>query len=734
MTQAPITPPCIPEIELAGQGGSHPEALIRLDGTNSTLLLIRRREGLPEIAYWGRRLPQEISEAEIFAVRAPDSPNNGPDQWRPLITLLDTIGCWNFDMPGLIAARPDGSGWTANFETEQVAREGQRLVVRGKDTVSGLALVLNLELGPDDVLTSQARLSNTGTQTLRVERLVSGTYLLPESVDTAHVLSGEWGNEFGIEPMNLTRGGIVVESRRNRTHDHFPGMLLSPANTAENEGEAWAVQLGWSGGHRLCVERMEDGRVRLSCGEYLYSGEGDLAPGAELVTPVAYAAYSSAGFSGCARAFQAHARRHVLHWQGGKMKPRPVLLNSWEGSGFDLHEDQLMRQVDAAAALGIERFVLDDGWFGARRDCDAGLGDWFSAASVFPNGLRPLADRIHGHGMEFGLWYEPEMVNPDSDLYRAHPDWVLQTRGYPLWTSRNQLVLDISRPEVSDYLFEAISEQVASVRIDYIKWDFNRDLVEASDAQGRAAYRRQVLALYALWERLHKAHPELEIESCASGGGRADWGALAHTQRVWTSDDTDALERLAIQGAAWHFLPPEVTGCHISEVPNGITGRTTTLDFRACVAIFGHLGLELDPTHLSAEESTRLKAWIALHKRLRGLLHHGQAQFCAADPARVVRGVVSDDARSGVFLVAQRDWVSARRPSPIRLSGLDPAKTYRITLPEPQNLPAGYRPSEAQKAVFSGKVPVSGATLMDVGIFPPFMPPLSAMVMELQAV
>ncbi|WP_342626993.1 alpha-galactosidase [Nguyenibacter vanlangensis] len=721
----------IPAPARAGEGGSLPTGMLRLDGTGMTLLLIRRATGLPEIAYWGGRLPDHLDAAALYAVRSPDTPDNGPDQWQPTITLLDTIGAWNFDLPGLVAARPDGRDWTALFQVDAIRQTPDELVIDASDALSAIGLRITLRCA-DNVLAASMRLSNRGDTPLLVERLVSGTFLLPAEIAALGVLHGAWAHEFAIAPMSLAEGGIVIESRRNRTHDHFPGIVAGLPATSRNAGPAWAAQLGWSGGHRLCAERMEDGRIRLTVGEYLHPGEGTLEPGAGLDTPTVYATYSADGFAGCARAFHAYARRHLLRWPTGQMKPRPVLLNSWEANQFDLAEDRLRQQIDIAARLGVERFVLDDGWFGARRNDRAGLGDWTPALALFPQGLWPLSDYVHARGMEFGLWFEPEMVNPDSDLYRAHPDWVLQVRGRPLLTSRNQLVLDISRPDVAGYLLRVISEQVVDARIDYIKWDFNRDLLAAADEGGRPAYRRQVLALYALWDKLHAVHSALEIESCASGGGRADWGALGHVQRVWTSDNTSAPDRLLIQDGAWHFLPPEITGCHISASPNWLDHRATSIDFRAAVALFGHLGLELDPTRLSTDEQDRLAAWIALHKRLRPVLHHGQIQFGEATPHRIVRGVTTPDGGTGIYLVAQRDWPPARMPSPVLLPGLSSDRRYRVTMPGPQAL-GGHWPSPAQQRLVRDGLAIDGALLRDAGLFLPQMPPQSAVILECQA-
>nr|WP_267905746.1 glycoside hydrolase family 36 protein [Komagataeibacter rhaeticus] len=296
-----------------------------------------------------------------------------------------------------------------------------------------------------------------------------------------------------------------------------------------------------------------------------------------------------------------------------------------------------------------------------------------------------------------------------------------------------QVVLDISRQDVSEHLFAKISHLVQHVGIDYIKWDFNRDLVEAADAHGRAAYRRQVLALYALWDRLRATHPALEIESCASGGGRADWGALAHTQRVWTSDNTDALDRLRIQGGAWQFLPPEITGTHISAVPNGITDRVFTLGFRAAVALFGHLGIELDPLELSADERDELVQWINLHKRLRSLLHSGDAQLGEQTADRVVRGVTATDCSAAVFLIAQSGSGQARSAAPVLLPGLDPARQYKVCAPSPQKL-MGNNPSAANRSLFEKGIIVSGAVLTEMGLTLPRLYPAQALVLECNAI
>ncbi|MBE7209422.1 MAG: alpha-galactosidase [Gluconacetobacter diazotrophicus] len=719
----------------AGDGATAPVAVLRLDGARSTLLLLRRFGGLPEIVHWGSRLPPDIAATELGALRAGDRPHNGPDQWEPCAALLPTFGGTAFGQTGLAAFRDDGSAWTATFAVEAVEEQPGRLVVRAVDHASELELRVELALDDTDVLVMRNTLRNLGPAALRVERLVSGTVILPAAVEAVHTSHGAWGQEFGRAAMSLAQGTISVESRRNRSHDHFPGLAAGLPGTGDESGQAWGLQLGWSGAHRFTAERLEDGSVQVMGGEFLHPGEVVLAPGEALETPPLFAAWSANGFGGVARAFHAHARRSVLRWPApggyGPMRPRPVLLNSWEGNRFALSDAALRTQAEQAAALGIERYVLDDGWFGGRRNDKRGLGDWHVSPAVFPQGLRPLADHVRGLGMEFGLWFEPEMVSPDSDLFRARPDWVLHVAGRPLRTARHQLVLDIARREVADHLFEAIAARVDEIGVDYIKWDHNRDLVEAGDVRGRAAYRQQVEALYALWRRLAARHPGLEIESCASGGGRADLGALLHTQRIWTSDNTDALDRLRMQRSAFRFLPPEVCGTHVSASPNHQTGRRSSLDFRAAVALFGHMGVELDPRTLDADESETLARWIALHKRLRPLLHGGHCVFGEDTPSRVLQGVVSPDRTHAVFLLAATDWPPQRRPHPVRLPGLDPARRYGLRIPAPVD-PRWYQPSPDQQALAGEGKEFGGALLSEIGVSLPQMDPGTAWILECQ--
>jgi alpha-galactosidase len=463
----------------------------------------------------------------------------------------------------------------------------------------------------------------------------------------------------------------------------------APALAVLGEGAGWhtglvhALQLAWSGDSHLAVERDDEGYWVLVAGAALQPGEVVLAPGESYTAPEALLAISMQGRNGALT--QQHAAvRAQMTWPGGVMTPRKVHLNSWEACYFDHDERRIAELAEAAAAIGIERFVLDDGWFKGRDDDRAGLGDWTPDRSKYPAGLKPLAQRVNALGMEFGLWVEPEMVNPDSDLYRAHPDWALALPG-DRPTARNQLVLDLRREDVRDYLFGALDTLLREVPIGYLKWDHNRDLAPGG---GWA----QVQGTYALLARLRAAHPDVEIESCAGGGGRSDAGIAAYTHRFWTSDNIDAVSRVPIQRGFLNFLPPETMGAHVGASPAHATGRSQSLAFRAAVALPGHFGVELDPQTLSDAERAELSAWIAFYKAQRDLLHGGMLLLGEGADGLVWQA----QGRSDEFLLfaIRTQPPQHRRPQPLRLPFLARDLRYRTELlriaGRAPDLPAGF--------------------------------------------
>ena len=606
-------------------------------------------------------------------------------------------------------------GWT-------VLRDGNQTVLKGADSVARLGIAITLTAHASGLISMATEVSNLGDTSYQLDRCMAATFLAPAGDLQVMSFTGIWGREFQTRRELLGNGTWVQESRRGRTsHDRFPMLFI------ESETQIFGVTLGFSGNHQMVIDRTDDGQRLVHLGELFEPGEIILGPGESYVSPTAYAGADTEDF-------HAFVREELTTWPGGTMSPRPVTLNTWEGNYFEHQMDSLKAQATAASELGIERFVLDDGWFGKRDDDTTSLGDWDIDARKYPDGLKPLVDHVTGLGMQFGIWFEPEMVNPVSELYKAHPDWALTIEGRPILESRTQLVLDLTRPEVSDYLFGKIDAVLSNHAVSYVKWDMNRDLTHAAGRDCKAKTSAQTRAVYALMDRIRAAHPNVEIESCASGGGRIDYGALKRTHRVWTSDCTDALERLEIQRGASVFVPPEILGSHISASPNHQTGRRHTLAFRALVAIAYHLGVELNPLELTDEERDELKVYIETYKRLRDLFHAPGSSF-RMEPidGRYVWGAAS--AEKIVAIVAQGPQMVGEQPAPLRLP--DEVTQFggqwriKTVLPaEPQFI----RISEGQKALLSGAVTFALSSAGLAGLPLPMLTPESALFLELEPI
>lgn len=436
------------------------------------------------------------------------------------------------------------------------------------------------------------------------------------------------------------------------------------------------VQPAWSGNTVLAVDRItEDGTAVFAC-ELLQPGEVVLTTGDTYTTPWIVITACNDGLDGVAHSLHAWERSLPAH-----PASQPVTLNVWEALYFDQDPDVVLDLVGRAARLGVERFVLDDGWFHARRTDTAGLGDWWVDRSVWPDGLKPLADAIHDHGMQFGLWFEPEMVNPDSDLYREHPDWVLQATGRLPLPHRNQQVLDLTNPDAFAHVLEQISTVLGECGVDYVKWDHNRDLLEAgtNTRGGAPAVHEQTVAYYRLLDTLRGRFPNIQWESCASGGGRIDLGVIEHVERVWTSDMTDALSRQRIQRWTVQTVAPEYMGMHISATTSHQTGRTYTLDFRAATAVFGSFGIEWDIRQASESDLARIAQWIAWYKQERDFLHSGHiVRLDVTDPGVMAHGVITDDASRAIIAHVQYEESPSNRGVWLRVPGLDPKAHYRL--------------------------------------------------------
>src|SRR5436305_7769521 len=571
--------------------------------------------GLPRILHWGADLG-ELDEAGLAALRAVrrPAPIGFPVDGASDVAVLPEQSAGRLGGTGPVGDR-SGRDCSARFQVVRV--DGG--MVRAEDAQAGLALDLVLELTPSGLVRQRATVTNLGATPSTVDAVTLTLPVPPQAVELLD-FTGHHLRERSPQRLPWVHGSHVRENRRGRTG--FDAAYLMAAGTAgfgNRGGEVWAVHTAWSGNHRTYAERNFHSVALLGSGELLLSGEVVLDPGGSYTSPWQYGSYG-VGLDEVSARFHRYLRARPHH----PVSPRPVVVNTWEAVYFDHDLDRLRALADAAAAVGAERFVLDDGWFGGRRDDHRGLGDWYVSDEVWPDGLGPLVDHVTGLGLQFGLWVEPEMINEDSELARAHPDWIMSAGGRLPGQARWQQVLDLANPAAYAHILDRLDALLRGYRIGYLKWDHNRDLVEAGHPPtGRAGVHDQTLAVYRLLDELRARHPGLEIESCSSGGARVDLGILAHTDRVWASDTNDAVERQRIQRWMGLLVPPELIGSHVGPPEAHTTGRVTTLGMRTVTALFGHAGLEWDVPTCTDEEVERLRAWALLDRQVRGLLHSG---------------------------------------------------------------------------------------------------------------
>lgn len=685
----------------------------RLD-TPSQSLVVGTRDGcIAEAIYWGAPLPVDedlttLVEASFMGVAS---------------AMLDKLPGLSFlpeesksfpGQPGILLRAADGAALSTDFRLSELKSTNNQIIVKYHDDKA--AISYQAEITADsysNIITLQASLKSH--QPILVHWLAAPVLPAPQFSDELIDVSGRWCREFQLNYVPWSPGVHLRESRLGRSsHEHFPALIIPCRGAANTQGAAYGFQYGWSGGHAMIAEELPDGRRQIQFG---HSRQSDDKPVYSAATAKLYVTYNEAGLNSIGHAFHRHLKSRILNKPRSSC-PLPVHYNCWEAIYFDHDIDTLKVIATQAADLGAERFVLDDGWFKGRDDDMSSLGDWIVDERKFPSGLAPLIDYINSLGMSFGLWFEPEMVNPDSNLYRQHPDWILgpadQIQG------RNQLVLNLDLALVRDYLFRHITTLLDKNNITYIKWDHNRVLPRPSALQTQGCY--------SLIDQLRLAFPAVVIESCASGGGRCDLGMLERTHRVWLSDSNDALERWKIQHNAALFLAPEIMGSHVGPAQCHTSGRMLSMSFRAWVAASRHMGFELDPRELTADEINTLKYVTKWWKTNRGWLFNAQlSRLDSIDPSVIGEVHISQAQDRFIVFVAKVDTSLQALPRPLRLTGLDGNVQYCVSLINKDDLN-----SQSRNITYlsNQNLTVSGNYLMQQGLQLPDTFPATMWVLE----
>lgn len=686
-----------------------------LNAGESTYVVGVNEQNMVQTLYWGPALPSNALLPAAHSV-----PERASFDAAVVTTPLEYPG-WGaglFTEAALKVDSPNGDR-TLILVYDSAKVTGNQLEIVLKDTVQPLRVHLYYETFGEGILARWSRIENAGTRTFQVEQAAAAVWTLPAETDYAlSWLTGQWGGEWQLHTEKVASGSRVLESRRGSTgHQANPWFAIGrEGETTEKSGPVWFGELGWSGSWRMNVESTALHQIRVTAGFNPFDFAYALKAGESLETPKFYGGYTGGGQGEASRILHRFQLAEILPAKPDP-KPRPVIYNSWEATEFSVTEAGQIALADIAAKVGVERFVVDDGWFGQRVTDHAGLGDWYVNQKKFPNGLKPLIDHVHSLGMDFGLWVEPEMVNPDSDLYRAHPDWAMQFPDRQHTEARNQLLLNVARPEVKEYLFQFLDKLVSENDIAFLKWDYNRNWSEPgwAEAPGSTAahpdlvaqkqiYVRYVENLYDILAKLRAKHPKLEIESCSGGGGRVDLGILRYTDEVWPSDNTDALDRLAIQDGYTHAYSPETMAAWVTDVPNYLDRRVVPLQFRFLTAMQGALGIGNNVTKWTPAEVELATRLTQFYKSVRTTVQHGKLYRLRRpeeSESSQVEYVAQDGSQAVLFGYLHSQHYGMPQPL-IRLEGLDSKAQYRVT------------PLDKQK--YAGEEVVSGAVLMGQGV------------------
>jgi alpha-galactosidase len=625
-----------------------------------------------------------------------------------------------------IEGHRDGKAWSTHFELVGESHTSNSLTAQLVDSHAKLTLTLAYHLSEDGVLSMSGSLTNNGTSDYVLNEYIHWLPLADHATDVMD-FTGRWSHERHPQRREIAYGLTSREVREGRSsHDYTIAQLALTRNANFNSGDVWSISMAFSGNSVHHVEKTQFGDQSIGAGELFLPGEIIIKPNESFAISPVQASFTEHGIDGISDNFYKTIRKRRNH--PTSIRPRPLTLNVWEAVYFNHDIQKIKALADIAAEIGVERMVLDDGWFHLRRNDHAGLGDWVIDPAVWPEGFTEIIEYLNTRGIEFGLWFEGEMVQIDSDLYRAHPEWILQEGGRIPPQQRRQLVLDLTHQGAYDHVLGQVDHVLSTYKIAYIKWDHNRILNDAGHL-GQAAVHNQTLAIYRLFDELKRRHPGLEIESCASGGARIDLGMVEHVDRFWTSDNNDALERQIIQRWTSLVIPPEMLGTHIGPTHGHQTGKTTELSFRAINALFGHAGIEWDVTEASPDQITTLKSWATLYKSKRSLLHSGKSvRIDYPDAHAFAYGVVAEDQSEALFAYMQHLMPSSNFAPKLRFNGLDKSAIYRVSIVREVGSPLTLQRSET---LWDEGVLLSGSALEKIGIQPPSLAPENGILISL---
>jgi alpha-galactosidase len=659
--------------------------VFRLDAADMSYVLGINETKQVQTLYWGRRLGTEDTFAAPHSAPSPSSFDPSID------TTQQEFVAWGgglFLEPDLKITFPDGNRDLV-LQYVSHAIEGNRLTLLLKDISREVYVELQYQAdATTGILRRAAQLQNKTSSPLTIERIASGTWNLPRGANyRLRYLTGRWAGEWHLNEQMIQPGKTILESRRGSTGaQNNPWFAIDRyGSNDQDHGEVWFGALGWSGSWQISVEQDQVQQVHVTGGPNSFDFAYRLAAGEHLQTPYFYAGYSHDGIGGASRLLHRFELSSILpHAPSPKL--RPVLYNSWEATEFKVDEAGQETLAEKAANIGVERFVVDDGWFGQRADDRAGLGDWYVNPVKFPHGLKPLIDKVRSLGMDFGLWVEPEMVNPNSDLYRKHPDWVLNFTGRPRSEGRNQLVLNLARPDVREYVFQFLDKLLNENDIAFLKWDYNRNWSEpgwpaVSHEDQKQVYMAYVRNLYSILDELRAKHPHVEVESCSGGGSRVDMGIMHYTDEVWPSDNTDAFDRLLMQDGFSYAYSPGVMMAWVTDSPSWVNQRALSLEFRFLSSMQGALGIGANLNNWKAEDFATAKKMVAQYKQVRETVQRGSLYRLISPQdgsEHSVTETVSEDQRHAVafaFLHSSQMLYPFPR---IYLRGLKPDAMYRI--------------------------------------------------------